>query len=119
MGDDWFHFGAFRLSMDIFRGRYRRASAPGAIASNTPLPYRFIPSTATHMFLPGHRIMVQVQSSWFPAEYRKATQRCTTRRTRPAHRAAGGAGEALTAAGRTGVVSRCSGPDVLRPRDDR
>ncbi len=39
----------------------RRRSRP-----NTPLPYRFILPTANHVFLPGHRIMVQVQSSWFP-----------------------------------------------------
>ncbi|MCH8219693.1 MAG: glutaryl-7-ACA acylase, partial [Planctomycetes bacterium] len=31
-----------------------------------PLPYRFALPTANHVFLPGHRIMVQVQSSWFP-----------------------------------------------------
>ena len=37
-----------------------------AIPSNTPLPFRFILPTANHVFLPGHRIMVQVQSSWFP-----------------------------------------------------
>ena len=28
--------------------------------------YRFALPTANHVFLPGHRIMVQVQSSWFP-----------------------------------------------------
>ena len=55
------------ISMDIFRGRYRESlSTPKAIASNTPLPYKFALPTANHVFLPGHRIMVQVQSSWFP-----------------------------------------------------
>jgi putative CocE/NonD family hydrolase len=55
------------IAMDIFRGRYRESfSAPKAIASNAPLPYRFILPTANHVFLPGHRIMVRVQSSWFP-----------------------------------------------------
>ena len=55
------------IAMDIFRGRYRESfSSPKAIASNTPLTYRFILPTANHVFLPGHRIMVQVQSSWFP-----------------------------------------------------
>ena len=33
---------------------------------NTPLTYKFILPTVDHVFLPGHRIMVQVQSSWFP-----------------------------------------------------
>ena len=55
------------IAMDIFRGRYREGfDAPKAIASNTPLTYKFILPTANHVFLPGHRIMVQVQSTWFP-----------------------------------------------------
>ena len=55
------------IAMDIFRGRYRESlETAKAIASNTPLPYKFILPTANHVFLPGHRIMVQVQSSWFP-----------------------------------------------------
>jgi len=88
--------GGYQLAigMDIFRGRYRESfSDPKAIKSNTPLKYQFILPTANHTFLPGHRIMVQVQSSWFPlydrnpqtftpniflakpADYVKATQR--------------------------------------------
>jgi uncharacterized protein len=55
------------IAMDIFRGRYRESfDTPKAIPSNTPLTYRFILPTANHVFLPGHRIMVQVQSTWFP-----------------------------------------------------
>jgi len=55
------------IAMDIFRGRYRESfETPKPIAPNTPLTYRFILPTANHVFLPGHRIMVQVQSSWFP-----------------------------------------------------
>ena len=88
--------GGYQLmvSADIFRGRYRESlETPKAIASNQPLLYRFALPTANHVFLPGHRIMVQVQSSWFPLydrnpqtfvpsifwakpdDYRKATQR--------------------------------------------
>src|SRR2546421_2638080 len=88
--------GAYQLMVaaDIFRGRYRESfETPKAIAANTPLEYRFALPTANHVFLPGHRIMVQVQSSWFPlydrnpqsfvpnifwakpADYRKAVQR--------------------------------------------
>jgi uncharacterized protein len=82
------------ISMDIFRGRYRTSySAPHALTPNVPLLYRFELPTANHVFLPGHRIMVQVQSSWFPlydrnpqtyvksiffakpSDYLKATQR--------------------------------------------
>jgi putative CocE/NonD family hydrolase len=55
------------ISMDIFRGRYRESfSAPKAITPNTPLQYKFGLPTVDHTFLPGHRVMVQVQSSWFP-----------------------------------------------------
>ena len=88
--------GGFQLmvSGDIFRGRYRESRETAkAIAADKPLPYRFSLPTANHVFLTGHRIMVQVQSSWFPlydrnpqtfvpnifwakpGDYRKATQR--------------------------------------------
>jgi predicted acyl esterase len=53
--------------MDIFRGRYRESLAEAKpLAANVPLAYRFALPNANHVFLPGHRIMVQVQSSWFP-----------------------------------------------------
>jgi uncharacterized protein len=61
--------GGYELSiaMDIFRGRYRESfSNPKPIASNAPLTYKYALPTVNHVFLPGHRIMVQVQSSWFP-----------------------------------------------------
>ena len=55
------------ISADIFRGRYRVSLETATpIPSDKPLPYRFALPTANHVFLPGHRIMVQVQSSWFP-----------------------------------------------------
>jgi putative CocE/NonD family hydrolase len=90
------HMGGYQLmiSADVFRGRYRESlSRPKAIEANKPLLYRFALPTANHVFLPGHRIMVQIQSSWFPLydrnpqtfvpnifwtkpeNYRKATQR--------------------------------------------
>ena len=84
----------FMVSADIFRGRYRESlENPKPIAAGQPLLYRFNLPPANHVFLPGHRIMVQVQSSWFPLydrnpqtfvsnifwakpqEYRKAEQR--------------------------------------------
>jgi hypothetical protein len=88
--------GGFQLmvSADIFRGRYREGwEAPKALKPDAPLVYRFALPTANHVFLPGHRVMVQVQSSWFPlydrnpqtfvpniffarpGDYRPATQR--------------------------------------------
>jgi uncharacterized protein len=55
------------ISADIFRGRYRESfEFPKAIAPDKPFLYRFALPTANHVFLPGHRIMVQIQSSWFP-----------------------------------------------------
>ena len=90
------NMGGYQLmiSGDIFRGRYRENLAdPKPIAANVPLLYQFALPTANHVFLPGHRIMVQVQSSWFPlydrnpqtfvpnifwakpGDYRKATQK--------------------------------------------
>ncbi len=54
------------IAMQIFRGRYRESlSKPAPLKANAPLAYRFALPQANHVFLPGHRIMVQVQSSWF------------------------------------------------------
>jgi putative CocE/NonD family hydrolase len=61
--------GGYQLmvSADIFRGRYRESPETAKpVAANSPLLYRFALPTANHVFLPGHRIMVQIQSSWFP-----------------------------------------------------
>jgi putative CocE/NonD family hydrolase len=90
------NMGGYQLmiSADIFRGRYRESlETAKPIAANTPLLYRFALPTANHVFVPGHRIMVQIQSSWFPlydrnpqtfvpnifwakpGDYRKATQK--------------------------------------------
>ena len=82
------------VAADILRGRYRESlENPKAITADAPLLYRFALPTANHVFRPGHRIMVQVQSSWFPLydrnpqtfvasifwakpeDYKKATQR--------------------------------------------
>jgi len=55
------------ISADIFRGRYRESlESPKPIKADQPLLYRFALPTANHVFMPGHRLMVQVQSSWFP-----------------------------------------------------
>ena len=61
--------GGYQLavSMDIFRGRYRESlEKPKAITADRRETYRFELPTVNHVFLPGHRMMVQVQSSWFP-----------------------------------------------------
>lgn len=52
---------------EIFRGRYRKSyEHPEAIPANQPEEYKFSLHGADHAFLKGHRIMVQVQSTWFP-----------------------------------------------------
>jgi putative CocE/NonD family hydrolase len=82
------------ISADIFRGRYRESlETPKALEAGKPLLYRFALPNANHVFLPGHRMMVQIQSTWFPLydrnpqtfvpnifwakpeDYRKAVQR--------------------------------------------
>ncbi|MCU1274841.1 MAG: cocE 3 [Bryobacterales bacterium] len=88
--------GGYQLmvSADIFRGRYRESlETAKPIEPGKPVLYRFNMPTANHVFLRGHKIMVQIQSSWFPLydrnpqtfvnnifwakpeDYRKATQR--------------------------------------------
>lgn len=55
------------ISLDIFRGRYRDSFAkPSAIPAGKVQHYRFRLPTVNHVFQPGHRVMVQVQSSLFP-----------------------------------------------------
>ncbi len=55
------------ISLDIFRGRYRDSFAkPSAIPAGKVQRYKFRLPTVNHVFQPGHRIMVQVQSSLFP-----------------------------------------------------
>ncbi len=88
--------GGYQLMVaaDIFRGRYRESlEFAKAIEANKALPYRFALPNANHVFRKGHRVMVQVQSAWFPlydrnpqtfvaniflakpGDYKKATQR--------------------------------------------
>ena len=81
------------VGIEIFRGRYVDSFArPRALRSGRVEQYKFGLPNVNHVFLPGHRIMVQVQSSLFPlydrnpqtfvpnifharpADYRKATQ---------------------------------------------
>lgn len=81
------------VSMDIFRGRYLHGfDRPQPLTPGRIEEYRFELPMVDHVFERGHRIMVQIQSSWFPiydrnpqtfvpsifdasaADYRKATQ---------------------------------------------
>jgi putative CocE/NonD family hydrolase len=55
------------ISLDIFRGRYRQSFAkPTAIPAGKVQEYKFRLPMVNHVFQPGHKIMIQVQSSLFP-----------------------------------------------------
>jgi putative CocE/NonD family hydrolase len=55
------------IAMEVRRGRYNRSyEKPQALASNQPSEWRIPLRDHDHVFLKGHRIMVQVQSTWFP-----------------------------------------------------
>ncbi|MEZ5364005.1 MAG: CocE/NonD family hydrolase C-terminal non-catalytic domain-containing protein [Bryobacterales bacterium] len=55
------------VSNEVFRGRYRKSfEKPEAIEPNKPLEYSFSLHTQNYTFRKGHRVMVQVQSTWFP-----------------------------------------------------
>jgi predicted acyl esterase len=81
------------IGIEIFRGRYVKSFAtPAPLKSGAVQHYRWSLPNVDHVFLPGHRIMVQIQSSLFPlydrnpqtyvenimyakpGDYRKATQ---------------------------------------------
>lgn len=82
------------IALTIFRGRYREGfDKPQALQVDAPLAYTFDLPNVNHVLKPGHRLMVQIQSSLFPlydrnpqtfvdniffaqpSDYRKATQR--------------------------------------------
>jgi len=92
------------IAMDVRRGRYLASfEHPQALAPNTPRLWHIPLRDHDHVFLKGHRIMVQVQSTWFPiidrnpqrfvpsiyqaraADFSKATQRVYTTAARPSH----------------------------------
>jgi len=55
------------IGIDIFRGRYRTSfEHPSPIPANKAQRYRFALPNQNYVFLPGHRIMVQIQSTLFP-----------------------------------------------------
>jgi hypothetical protein len=85
------------IAMDVMRGRYNADPArPTPLPANQPVTYEFALPTVDYVVQPGHRLMVQVQSSWFPlydrnpqsfvpniffakpSDYQPATQRIIT-----------------------------------------
>jgi putative CocE/NonD family hydrolase len=66
--ENW-QLGGYELMVahEIMRGRYRRSfSAPEPIRPNTPLDFTVDLHQQSYLFRRGHRLMVQIQSSWFP-----------------------------------------------------
>jgi predicted acyl esterase len=55
------------ISADVLRGRYRNDPAhPSPVVPGSVEHYELPLPNVSHTFKPGHRIMVQIQSSWFP-----------------------------------------------------
>ena len=55
------------IALSIFRGRYRESfEHAAAIPAKVAQSYLFDLPNVNHVFLPGHRIMVQIQSTLFP-----------------------------------------------------
>jgi len=92
------------IASEIFRGRFRESfDTPKPIPSGQPVSYRIDLHSSDHAFLKGHRIMVQVQSTWFPlydrnpqtfvqnpfqakaSDYKQATQRVYRSKRYPSH----------------------------------
>jgi putative CocE/NonD family hydrolase len=92
------------IAMEIRRGRYNSSyEHPQPLVANTPVEWKIPLRDHDHVFLKGHRLMVQVQSTWFPlidrnpqrfvpsiyqataADYVGATQRIYSSPSRPSH----------------------------------
>ena len=92
------------IADEVFRGRFRASyEKPEPVAPGEIAAYRIDLHTNNHVFLRGHRLMVQVQSTWFPLidrnpqifvpniflaraeDYRPATQRVYRNRQHPSH----------------------------------
>ena len=64
-----FKLGGYELMVanDVFRGRFWKSfEHPVALVPNAVTPFAIDLHTQSYRFQKGHRIMVQVQSSWFP-----------------------------------------------------
>ncbi|MGE3278006.1 MAG: CocE/NonD family hydrolase [Vicinamibacterales bacterium] len=65
---DW-NLAGFQLMVanEVFRGRYRESfETPTPIEAGKVVEYKWSLHTQNYTFEKGHRIMVQVQSTWFP-----------------------------------------------------
>jgi putative CocE/NonD family hydrolase len=57
----------FPVAMEVFRGRFRKSfSHPAPLVPGKPEEFVIDLHEVNHVFKKGHRLMIQVQSSWFP-----------------------------------------------------
>ncbi|SFB97855.1 CocE/NonD family hydrolase [Spirosoma endophyticum] len=94
----------FMIANDVFRGRFRNSfEKPEAIQPNKTETYSIDLHTINHVFQKGHKMMVQIQSTWFPiidrnpqtfipnifeakeTDYQKATHTIFRSATSPSH----------------------------------
>ena len=55
------------VAMEVFRGRFRKSfQNPSPLVPNKPEEFVIDLHQVNHVFKKGHRIMIQVQSTWFP-----------------------------------------------------
>jgi putative CocE/NonD family hydrolase len=92
------------VAMEVRRGRYNASyESPRALVANAPVEWKVPLRDRDYVFVKGHRLMVQVQSTWFPlidrnpqkfvpsiykataADYVKATQRVYSSPALPSH----------------------------------
>ena len=92
------------IAMEVRRGRYLESfEQPHPLTPNQPTEWNVPLRDHDHVFLKGHRIMVQIQSTWFPVidrnpqkfvpsiykaaatDYVKGTQRIYCSREQPSH----------------------------------
>ncbi len=92
------------IAMEVRRGRYNTSyEHPTALPPNTPVEWKIPLRDRDHVFKKGHRLMVQVQSTWFPlidrnpqqfvpsiyaakaGDYVKATERVYASAAEPSH----------------------------------
>jgi putative CocE/NonD family hydrolase len=76
-GNDDYIMNSYQMMVrgDIFRGRYRNSFAkPEAFVPGKVTEVKYTLNDIAHTFKKGHRIMVQIQSSWFPLADRNPQQ---------------------------------------------
>ncbi len=69
---------------DVMRGKFRNSlERPEPFTPGEPTPVKFAVPDVYHTFRPGHRIMVQIQSTWFPLVDRNPQSFCDIYQAKP------------------------------------